>query len=84
MFCIERKIVHVGAEKNITLYFQQVYVKFENFSFTFNDAENSLEVKFDEKYVHVLKIYHKIQVSVFRIGRFSGWRSREHWFEPSL
>jgi hypothetical protein len=40
MFCIERKFVHVGAEKIITLYFQQVYAKFEDFSFTFNDAEN--------------------------------------------
>ncbi len=40
MFCIERKIVHVGAEKIITLYYLQVYVKFEDFSFTSNDAED--------------------------------------------
>jgi hypothetical protein len=40
MFCIERKVVHVGAEKIITLYLYQVYVKFEEFSFTFNDAED--------------------------------------------
>ncbi len=39
MFFIERKVVHVGAEKIITLYFYQVSVKFEDFSFTFNDAE---------------------------------------------
>jgi hypothetical protein len=40
MFCIERKVVHVGAEKIITLYLYQVSVKFEDFSFTFNDAED--------------------------------------------
>ncbi len=40
MFCIERKVVHVGEEKIITLYLYQVSVKFENFSFTFNDAED--------------------------------------------
>jgi hypothetical protein len=39
MFCIERKVVHVSAEKIITLYFYQVSVKFEDFSFTFNNAE---------------------------------------------
>ncbi len=32
--------VHVGAEKIITLYYVQVYVELENFSFTFNDAED--------------------------------------------
>jgi hypothetical protein len=40
MFSIERKIVHVGVEKIITLYLWQVYVKFEDFSFTFTDAED--------------------------------------------
>jgi hypothetical protein len=40
MFCIERKIVHVGKEKIILLYLSQVYVKMEDFSFTFNDAED--------------------------------------------
>jgi hypothetical protein len=40
MFCIERKVAHVGAEKIITLYLYQVSVKFEDFSFTFNDAED--------------------------------------------
>ncbi len=40
MFCIERKVVHVRAEKIITLYFYQVSVKFEDFSFTFNDVED--------------------------------------------
>jgi hypothetical protein len=40
MFCIERKVVHVGAEKISTLYFYQVSVKFEDFSFTVNDAED--------------------------------------------
>jgi hypothetical protein len=40
MFCIERKVVHVGAEKIITLYLYQVSVKFEDFSFTFNYAED--------------------------------------------
>ena len=40
MVCIERKIVHFGAEKIITFYLQQVYVKFEDFSFTFNYAED--------------------------------------------
>jgi hypothetical protein len=39
MSCIERKVVHVGKEKIITLYFYQVSVKFKDFSFTFNDAE---------------------------------------------
>jgi hypothetical protein len=37
---IGRKFVHVGAEKIITLYQVQVYVELENFSFTFNDAED--------------------------------------------
>jgi hypothetical protein len=40
MFCIERKVVHVGAEKIITLYLYRVSVKFQDFSFTFNDAED--------------------------------------------
>ncbi len=40
MFCIESKIVHVGAEKIITLYKWQVYVKFEEFCFTSDDAED--------------------------------------------
>ncbi len=40
MLCIERKVVHVGAEKIITLYLYQVSVKFADFSFTFNDAED--------------------------------------------
>jgi hypothetical protein len=40
MFCIKHKVVHVGAEKIIMLYLYQVSVKFEDFSFTFNDAED--------------------------------------------
>ncbi len=40
MFCIERKVVHVGAEKIIPLYLYQVSDKFKDFSFTFNDAED--------------------------------------------
>jgi hypothetical protein len=45
MFCIERtckvvQVVHVGAEKIITLFLYQVSVKFEDFNFTFNDAED--------------------------------------------
>ena len=40
MFCIKHKVVHVGSEKIITLYLYQVSVKFEDFSFTFNDAED--------------------------------------------
>ena len=40
MFCIELKVVHVGAKKIVTLYLYQVSVKFEDFSFTFNDAED--------------------------------------------
>ena len=40
MFCIECEVVHVGAEKIITLYLYQVSVKFEDFSFTFNYAED--------------------------------------------
>ncbi len=40
MFCLERKVVHVGTEKIITLNLYQVSVKFEDFSFTFNDAED--------------------------------------------
>jgi hypothetical protein len=39
MFCIESKIVHVVAEKLITLYLEQVYVEFDDFSFIINDAE---------------------------------------------
>ncbi len=40
--CMERKIVHVGTEKIVTLYtvlITQVYVESEGFSFTFIDAE---------------------------------------------
>jgi hypothetical protein len=40
MFRIQSKIVHVGAEKIITLYKKQVYVKLEDFCFTFIDAED--------------------------------------------
>jgi hypothetical protein len=40
MSCIERKVVHVGAEKIIMLYLYQVSVTFEDFSFSFNDAED--------------------------------------------
>jgi hypothetical protein len=40
VFRIGRKLVHVGAEKIIKLYQVQVYVELENFSFTFNDAED--------------------------------------------
>ena len=40
MFRIRRKTVHVGVEKIIPLYKIQVYVELENFSFTFNDAED--------------------------------------------
>ncbi len=40
MFRIERKTVHVVAEKLITLYKWQVYAELENFSFTFIDAED--------------------------------------------
>ncbi len=39
MFCIERKVVHVGTEKIVPLYLNQISVKFEDFSFTFIDAE---------------------------------------------
>ncbi len=38
IFCIERKIVHVGTEKIVTL--SQVYTESEGFSFTFIDAED--------------------------------------------
>ncbi len=38
MFCIESKVVPVGTEKIITLHLYQVFVKLEDFSFTFNDA----------------------------------------------
>jgi hypothetical protein len=38
MLFIERKVVHVGAEKIIKLYLYQVPVTFEDFSFTFIDA----------------------------------------------
>ena len=41
MFRTERKTVHVGAEKIITLYQVQVYVeKLENFYFTLNYEED--------------------------------------------
>jgi hypothetical protein len=38
MFRIERKIVHVCVEKIITLFNNKF--EFEDFSFTFNDAED--------------------------------------------
>ena len=50
MFCIERKVVHVGTEKIITLYLYKVSVKFQDFSLMMRKI--TLEVKFDEKYVH--------------------------------
>ncbi len=57
MFCIECKVVHVGAEKIITHFF---YIKFlSNFkilALLLMMRKIMLEVKFDEKYVHVLKI----------------------------
>jgi hypothetical protein len=34
------KVIHDGVEKIITLYSYQVSVKFEDFSFTFNDAKD--------------------------------------------
>jgi hypothetical protein len=40
MFCIESKIVHVRAENIIMLYEWKVYVKFEDFCFTSDDAED--------------------------------------------
>jgi len=40
MFCIERKIVHVGAEESINLYFKQVCADLENFNLTLIDAED--------------------------------------------
>jgi hypothetical protein len=40
MLCIERIVVHVGTENVITLYLYQASVKFKDFSFTFNDAED--------------------------------------------
>jgi hypothetical protein len=39
MFCKECKTIHVGEEKNITLY-KQVYVEFEHWSFTFIQAKD--------------------------------------------
>jgi|688.fasta_scaffold480331_1 hypothetical protein len=39
-FCIERKIVHVGAEEIIMLYFKQVCADLENFNLTLIDAED--------------------------------------------
>ena len=56
MFYIERKVVHVGAEKIITL----IYIKFPSnlkiLALLLMMRKITLEVKFDEKYVYVLKI----------------------------
>ncbi len=52
MFCIERKIVHVGAERKSSCYFNKKFtLHFENLSFAFNDAEDQAIGEFDEKYV---------------------------------
>ena len=43
----------------------------------------TLEVKFDEKYVHLLKILHFIQVSVCRIGKVSGCDPEDIGLSPA-
>jgi hypothetical protein len=64
MFRIRRKTVHVGVEKIIPLYKIQVYVELENFSFTFNDAEDyAASEKLQKIFIFFLII--KINLSPF-------------------
>ncbi len=56
MLCIERKVVHVGAEKIITLYFFKFPSNLKILALLLMMRKITLEVKFDEKYVHLFKI----------------------------
>jgi hypothetical protein len=56
MFCIERKIVHVGAEKIVPLYLYQVPSNLKILALLLLMRKITLEVKFEEKYVHLFKI----------------------------
>jgi hypothetical protein len=65
MFRIERKIVHVAAEKIITLYKVQGYVEYENFSCAFIDAEDcAASEKWQKIIICILIIYYLLGVSV--------------------
>jgi hypothetical protein len=63
MFRIERKIVHVGTEKIITLYLRYVYVESDNFSFTFNDAEDYAASEKWQKNQYLFNLLHQYQGS---------------------
>jgi hypothetical protein len=56
MFHIERKVVHAGVEKIITLYLYQVSVKFEDFSFTFIVAEDYAGSEKLQKYLYIFSL----------------------------
>ncbi len=65
VFCIGRKTVHVGAEKIVTLYQEQVYVELENFSFTFNEAEDyAASEKWQKIFILILIIDSVVSISV--------------------
>ncbi len=70
IFHIGRKIVHVGAEKFITLYQKQIYVELENFSCTFNDAEDyATSEKWQKTFISFLIIEPKVN------GTVAQWQS---------
>ncbi len=65
VFCIERKTVHVGAEKIVTLYKEQVYVELENFSFTVNETEDyAPSEKWQKIVILILIIVTMVSISV--------------------
>jgi hypothetical protein len=84
MFRIERKIVHVGAEKIITLYYWQVYVKFEDFSYTSNDAEDYARSEIWRKACTWSYNLESLELWVWRSGRIIGWGFRGTWIESSV
>jgi hypothetical protein len=56
MFCIERKVVHVGAEKILRFIYIKFPSNFKIIALLLMIRKIALEVKFDEKYVLILKI----------------------------
>ncbi len=64
LFRLERKIVHVGKEKIITLYLLQVKFELENLSATFIDAKITQLQKNDDIFICILIIAPYVSVNV--------------------
>jgi hypothetical protein len=56
MFCIESKIVHVGAEKSLRFINDKFTSNLKIFAVLLMMRKITLEVKFDEMFVHLFKI----------------------------